>query len=433
MLDRRQFLAGALALGLSPREFGLQLQWARRELARPKTIVSIYLRGGADALNVVVPYADSEYRLLRPGIGIPAEAEKPSEAVLKLDDRFGLHPALSGLMPLWKAKRFAPIVAVGSPHPTRSHFDAQDFMEYAAPGQRGVKEGWLNRYLQLPVDAKDAAQSKRKEEALRAVAIKEVLQRALRGRYPALAVSARRRRGEDALLDLFDPLYGTGETMEEMEKQPKMGAGDREEPGEGAVRVGRDTIATMRRLNAILDAPGKKKDPRVRYPKGSFGQGLATLAKIIQSDAGLESACLDLNGWDTHAQQGGATGSMANRLRNLGDGLGAFALDLGPRLDDVVVLVMTEFGRTCRENGTSGTDHGHGSFMFALGGNIAGGRVHGNWPGLGDKNLYQGRDLQVTTDFREVFRDVLEGFAGRKLPKAFFPAYVLARKRFGIC
>ncbi|MEZ6195684.1 MAG: DUF1800 family protein [Planctomycetota bacterium] len=424
-LDRRRFLALGAAAAAWPR-LGAG---APRLCLGPngkRCVVAVYLRGGADALNIVVPHADPLYAQLRPGIGIAAEATDDEPGVVKLDERFGLHPALSGLEPLWKAKRLAPIVCTGSPHPTRSHFDAQDFMEYAAPGSRTVKDGWLNRYLQLRTVAAEGSAQKA-DQALRGLAVKKVLPRALRGDFPALAVDGRRKKDVDEVLDVFDPLYGGGDTMSEIESMT-----ERDEPGEGAVQVGRDTIATLRRLDAILEDPAATTRKGVKYPRGGFGSGLETIARVVKAKAGLEAACLDIGGWDTHSQQGGARGNMANRLRELGDGLAAFAADLGPQFEDVVVVVMTEFGRTCLENGTFGTDHGHGSATLVLGGGVAGGKVRGDWPGLDPKKLYQGRDLQVTTDFREIFRDVLENHLGAKLPKDFFPDYELARKGLGL-
>ncbi len=372
-----------------------------------KTIVTIYLRGGADALNMIVPFGDKHYRDLRPQIAITADAKKESERLIPLDKMFGFHPALASFKPLYDAKVMAPIVCVGSPHPTRSHFDAQDFMEYAAPGRRDIKDGWLNRYL---------AASDQSRNGLRGVALQKKLPRSLRGDYPVLAVSPRKTKQMEEVLDEFDDLYGGG-----------MG---KKRASDSAVRVGRDTISTLRKFNSIVE--GSSIVPStVTYPKGRFAKGLSQIAKVIKARTGLEAACLDVSGWDTHANQGGATGSYARRLKMVADSVAAFFSDIGDKqMKDVCILIMTEFGRTCRENGNQGTDHGHGSAMMVLSGSLNGGRVVGDWSGLDPKKeLYQGRDLQVTTDYRTVFQSCLTDFMGFKMPKDFFPEYSYPKSR----
>ncbi len=373
-----------------------------------KTLLVVYLRGGADALNMIVPYGDKFYRELRPQIAITPDAEKEAERLIKLDNMFGLHPSLKAFKPFYDAGTMAPLVCVGSPHPTRSHFDAQDFMEYAAPGRRDVKDGWLNRFL--------AASGSQEKSGLRAVALQKKLPRSLRGDYPVLAVPSGKSKKVESVLNEFDDLYGGG-----------MG-GDKDV--DGAVQVGRDTIATLRRFNSIVD--GSSIVPsEIDYPRGSFARGLAQIAKVIKAKAGLEAACLDVSGWDSHTNQGGAVGSYGRRLKSVADGLAAFMNDLGQKqMKDVCVLVMTEFGRTCRENGNQGTDHGHGSAMMVLSGSLNGGRVVGQWAGLDPKKqLYQGRDLQVTTDFRTVFQDCLVDFMGFGIPKDFFPEFKYPKSR----
>ncbi|MFT7619137.1 MAG: hypothetical protein ACI97A_002786 [Planctomycetota bacterium] len=411
-MKRRELLkVGLGTIGstlLVPSALGARIFSAPLADATKRTIVAIYLRGGADALNMIVPYGDKFYRQLRPQIAITADAEKENERLIKLNKMFGFHPALAALKPFYDKGMMAPIVCVGSNHPTRSHFDAQDFMEYAAPGSRSVKDGWLNRYL--------AAVEVQNKTGLRGVALQKKLPRSLRGSYPVLAVPAGKSGKLIKVLDEFDDLYG--------------GDMDGKRTKDGAEQVGRDTISRLRRFHSIVE--GSSIAPStVTYPKGRYAQGLSQIARLIKANAGLETACLDVGGWDTHTNQGGATGNYANRLKGIADGISAFARDLGDkRMKDVCVMVMTEFGRTCRENGNQGTDHGHGSAMLMLSGSLNGGRVVGDWAGLDPKKqLYQGRDLQVTTDFRQVFHDTLKDYMGFDVPSSFFPDYSPPKSR----
>ncbi|MDP6539243.1 MAG: DUF1501 domain-containing protein [Planctomycetota bacterium] len=413
-MKRRTFLK---ASGASFASLALPLPAAHLRSAfgddepRP-TLVVVYLRGGADPLNMVVPYSDDRYYELRTTIAIPPEDTAEGPGVLRLDRDFGLHPAMSSLMPYWEDEKLAPILNVGSPHPTRSHFDAQDFMEYAAPGMRTVRNGWLNRFL-------SASDREGEGSDLRALAMQGLLPRSLRGSYTALAVPEERVLGDEELLDLYGPLYGgSGGAME-----------PRREGEDSLIDAGRDTFETLERFREIVGRKEGRSRRRGRYPDDGLGSAMRDLARVIRSGAGLEVAALDVGGWDTHAGQGGATGSMANRLRSLADALAAFMGDIGPHARRTLVMVMTEFGRTCRENGNSGTDHGHGSAMFLLGGSVAGGRVHGKWTGLEEANLYQRRDLEVTTDFRDVFGEVLREHFRFDAPKDFFPEYSAGRVR----
>ena len=402
--------------------------FAGEEEKRP-TLLVIFLRGGADALNVVVPYADERYYELRPTIAIPAESSEGQEGVLRLDDEFGLHPALASLMPAWKEKRLAPILNVGSPHPTRSHFDAQDFMEYAAPGLRTVRAGWLNRYLALSDRARAKAGDQvqaGQPEGLRVLAMQGLLPRSLRGDVPVLAVPEKKVLGDDELLDVFGPLYGESATGEPADAA--MG-GERDER-DAVLESGRDTVQALERFRAIVDgSPNAAGD----YPPGRLGSALSDLARVIRAGEELELAALDVIGWDTHINQGGTRGLMADLLSNLGDSLAAFMNDLGEHRERTLVLAMTEFGRTCKENGNYGTDHGHGGLMLLLGGGVAGGKVHGRWNGLSEKSLYESRDLRVTTDFRDVFAEVLLQHFRFETPADFFPGYEpeRVRKLFG--
>ncbi len=416
-MKRREFLrlsgAGALALG-APFPLRHGLSTLSRAPKPGPILVVIYLRGGQDPLNVVVPYKDENYYKIRPTIAIPAGKTEGEASVLPLDKKFGLHPALAPLVPLFKSKRFAPILAVGSPHPTRSHFDAQDFMEYAAPGIRTIRQGWLNRYLEA------TANRNGKDSELRALAFQGLLPRSLRGPYPVLAAGG--RSADAKVLDLFGELYGEGEDAGAMGGDP--GAGGmrkREDETDKVLETGRATVTTLRRLQEVL---AKAPPSRVRYPRGVLGSKLEGIARVIRAGVPLEVACADWNGWDHHAREGGLDGTMNRMLTELGGSLRAFLEDLGPHADRTLVLTMTEFGRTARENGNTGTDHGHAGLMLAVGGKIKGGRILGKWPGLDEKSLYQGRDLAVTTDFRDVFAEVLRKHMGwRRMPRDFFPEY----------
>lgn len=397
-LTRRDVLKAAAVASVMP-AFRLQDSESKRTFRGRPTLVVIYQRGGMDALNAVVPFGDKRYYEIRPTLAIPPKDGDDGPGVLALDKTFGLHPAMKPLMPYWEQKRFAPVINVGSPHTTRSHFDAQDFMEYAAPGLRTVRDGWLNRYL--------AATKPAEEVPIRAVAMQGLLPRALRGQVPCLAVPENRVLKNDKVLDSFEDLYGGGE-MGERKDDP-------------VVESGLDTIETLKAYKEIVEkgAQGRK----TKYPGGGAAAKLRDIASLIHAGTGLEVACLDVGGWDDHANEGGNTGAMATRLADLTGAIGAFAEDLGERLDGTLVMVMTEFGRTCRENGNNGTDHGHGATMLLLGGALKGGRVLGDWRGLEDKALYESRDLPVATDFRDVFAEVMRGHMGWDPAKDFFPDY----------
>jgi len=401
---RREFLrtAGVAAgLAMSPSAFAKSLTPTPGASGKG-TLVCIYLRGGADFLNMIVPYRDDDYHQARPTLSLHKE-----DGLVELDSKFGLHPGLSAFAPLWKAKKIAAIVATGSPHPTRSHFDAQDFMEFAAPGNRTVRNGWLNRYL--------AATQKKGASEFRAMAIQELLPRSLRGNYPVLAVpsSMEKRKGEKTL-SRFEEFYGAGTKGAEKMKGEMM-----ERPDEKIVESGRITIKTLRRYRELL-AKGKST---VRYGNDRIGKRLQSIAKVLKAGAGLEIAGVDVGGWDDHANQGSVEGNHHTRLANLSGGIASFCEDLGEQLDKTTIVIMTEFGRTVRENGNNGTDHGHGGGMFVIGGGVRGGRIFGDWKGLGPGSLYNDRDLPVTTDFRDVMAEILHGTFGFKAPRGFFPDY----------
>jgi uncharacterized protein (DUF1501 family) len=430
-LSRRVFVKrGALALlalGLPPR-FLPRALLAETPNARKKTIVCIFQRGAVDGLNMVVPFGEQAYYRNRRAIAVPAPGGV--RAAIDLDGFFGLHPSLSQLQELWGRKELAIIHAVGSPHPTRSHFEAQDYMETAAPGS-AVSDGWLNRVLQdtgcaecsgrtLADGAAHAADHAAGQLALatspfRGVAMTQALPRALQGRSAALAIPDLERfgiaNGSDlALESTFARLYGT-------------------DSGDAVAAAGSDAFEAMTILKNL--EPGRYR-PRagVTYPAGDFGKSLRQIAQLIKADVGLEIAFTDIKGWDTHSNQGAATGALATRLTELSRGMRALYDDLDDRAEDVVILTMSEFGRTVAENGSGGTDHGHANCMFVLGGNVSGGRIHGRWPGLEREQLYEGRDLELTTDFRDVFAEVAATHLGATGLDRVFPDYAVDRSRF---
>ncbi|PIE24196.1 MAG: hypothetical protein CSA62_05175 [Planctomycetota bacterium] len=436
-LTRRSFLARSAGMA-SALAFPVPLRYASGAFApdpreRPVLVV-VFLRGGQDPLQTLVPYKDADYYAMRPTIAIPAKAKNPAEQVIPLTKAWGLHPSLGSLKALWDEGCFAPLICTGSPHPTRSHFDAQDFMEYAAPGLRGIRDGWLNRFL--------AQSSGRwgKDSELRGLAMQNLLPRSLRGEYPVLAVPRGSTKRTDALLDFFDDLY-----LDDTPKKPEpsMGAGmqgrqmdpakrgkkrakrrdkgmmeRREDP---VVATGRATIQTLRRYREI-ESRGQQGS-KLRYPTGSLGPRLERIAKVIKSGEAIEVACADWNGWDHHARQGGLEGRYTQMISHVADSIGVFLRDLGPHKKRTLVVTMSEFGRTCRENGNSGTDHGHGGMMMLCGGPVRGKKVYGAWPGLQGSELYQGRDLRVSTDFRDVLNEILVRHMQWKTPRDFFPDY----------
>ena len=349
-----------------------------------------------------------------------ALARTGESGVLDLNGRFGLHPALAPLLPIYKAGHLAAIQACGSPNATRSHFDAQDYMESAVPGEKTVRDGWLTRALSACPE--DRAKT---ETAFRAVAMTDRLPRSLMGRQQALAIPD---------LDTFDV---KGQTA----MRGKSGASDGFESlyddavGDVLNGTGKETFEALRQLRAIT-AQNYVPANKARYPRGKFGESLQQIAQLIKADVGLEIAFAESGGWDTHANQGASQGTLARRLGEFGNGLAALYSDLGDRMSDVVILTMSEFGRTVRHNGNNGTDHGHGTCFLALGGNVHGGRVLGSWPGLAPEQLYQGpgdpepRDLQVTTDFRDVFGEIAQKQMGVRDLKAIFPGYAVGAEKF---
>lgn len=418
--SRRRFLARSGSLLLGGSAPGLLRGSDKDPPPSPRegrpTLVTIYLRGGVDTLGVLVPFREARYAKLRPTLAVPAPDAKGKGASLPLDDTFAMNPNLPELHDLYTRGICSPVVCVGSHHSTRSHFDAQDFMERAAPGLRHVKDGWLNRYLSETRTDRDTP--------LRAIAMQRRLPRSLRGSYPVLATPSAGEATE--AMDAFDGLHRShdesGAAAAEG-KEPAPAAGLRRK----IVESGRNTIERLRYLDEIAARGNGASGDDGGYPGSSFGRQMRQVAGIIKADAGLEIAAVDYDGWDHHVDEGPSEGNMAKHLSNVSAGVGAFVRDLGPRMDRVLILLMSEFGRTVAENGNRGTDHGHGGLMIAVGGMVEGGRVLGRWNGLAEDQLYEGRDLPVHTDFRNVFAETLQsllGFDG--VAAGMFPEYAPA-------
>jgi uncharacterized protein (DUF1501 family) len=413
MMNRRFFLKNS---GIALASLGaatMSPSFLTRALAqtdknkRRRVLIAIFQRGAMDGLNAVVPYGEPEYYSLRPSIAIPRPGSSVPAgqgfnalpgAAIDLDGFFGLHPSMSAFKPLYDSGQLAIVHAVGSPDSTRSHFDAQDYMESGTPGVKSTTDGWLNRYLQAKPD--------QQASPFRAVAMGANMPRTMQGRASTIAMNSINdfaiRGGEmnGTVQGGFEALY--------------------QQTVNDALRgTGKETFEAVKLLKQVN--PGQYKPaPGVVYPRGQFGDRLRQVAQLIKSDIGLEVAFTDTGGWDTHANE---TSQLVQRLTEFSQGIGALYADLKDRADEVVILTMTEFGRTARENGNRGTDHGHASVMFALGGGVKGGKVYGKWPGLKTSQLYEGRDLALTTDFRDVFAEVAKYHLGATSLNAIFPGH----------
>ncbi len=417
-MDRRFFLKsggiGLASFGLmaAAPEFLHQFAGAAtlgRDPGRKKVLVTIFQRGAVDGLNVVVPHGDGSYYDLRPTIAVPQP--KKTDGAIDLDGHFGLHPSLAALEPLWRSNQFAIVEAVGSPDNTRSHFDAQDYMESGTPGNKGTRDGWLNRVLQGD-KAKD-------QSPFRAVAMTQQLPRSLYGRAPSVAMS-----------NLADFSIKAGIYSQSM--QGGFEAAWQENAKDGLGETGKETFEAVNFLKQANPAQYKPENG-ASYPNTDFGRSMTQIAQLIKAGVGLEIAFTDTGNdirWDTHVNEGNARGQLANYLRTFGQALAAFSTDLGKRMDDVVVITMSEFGRTARENGTRGTDHGHANAMCVLGNSVQGGKVYGDFRGLKNDKLYEGRDLDVTTDFRDVFAEAAYKHIGNKDLAAIFPGYAASANKF---
>src|ERR1700731_1510113 len=395
-ISRRYFLksGGIAMLGMASLPSFLQRAIAATAAPNKKKMVVLFQRGAMDGLNVVVPFGERNYYQMRPTIAIPEPRRGGTEAAIDLDGFFGLHPSLQPLQTLFKNGQLAIVQAVGSPDPTRSHFDAQDFMESGTPGRKATDDGWLNRALQgMPEE---------KATPFRAVAFGPYLPRTLQGTAPAVAIPD---------LKQFK-MYGPQQTVEGGFEAMYAQTVDQALRG-----VGHETFEAVDQLKKIN--PDKyEPENRADYPKNRFGQSLQEIAELFKAEVGLEVAFLDSGGWDHHVNEGGVQGQLSNLLKDLGQGISAFHQDMGDRMGDVVFVSMSEFGRTAHENGNRGTDHGHANCMFVMGGDIRGGKVYTRWPGLSEDHLNQGRDLAVTTDYRSVLGEIISKHMGDRDLKA---------------
>ncbi len=414
-MQRRQLLQAAAAAGLTwaavgRTGFAATATQAGQQLPGNKRLVVVFLRGAVDGLSVVVPYGEAAYTQARSSIALARPGQ--DGGVLDLDGHFGLNPNLAPLMPLWQSGKLAFVQASGSPDPTRSHFDAQDYMESGTPGRKNTPDGWLNRLLGAEPPA--VVQAGAHASVTRGISVGATLPRIWAGPNPVANIANGARATKPTLLDrpqvskAFDSLYSGDDAMSRAYRESQASHAEVSEAMSPAA-MDREQMA------ANNGAP---------LPNG-FPEDAGRLAQLMRRDPNVQIAFLALGGWDTHVNQGGAKGQLANRLQPLGQGLAELATRLGPTFDDTTVLVMSEFGRTVRQNGTGGTDHGHGNVMWALGGNIAGGKVYGRWPGIDASSLNEGRDLAVTTDFRQVLAGVCAhnlGLSDNELA-AVFPAF----------
>jgi uncharacterized protein (DUF1501 family) len=416
VLTRRVFLRGSaiamVGMGRAP-------MWLARTAAaegrKRKTLVAIFMRGAADGLNIVAPFGDPQYHEVRPTLGLQSPRSQdenlnngPFGPVIDLDGKFGLHAGLRPFKELWDKKQLAIVQATGSPDPSRSHFDAQDYMESGTPGKTG--NGWLNRALADPAPG---------ASPLRAVALSNRVPRTLRGEYEAVALGNVQdfNISDQERLAILRNMYSLT-------------------PDATMRRTGKDAFEAMKMLQSMTKeqapnggerstfpsaAPGPLQNNRPSYNAGGqLGRNLQELARLLKADAGVEAAFAEVDGWDHHQNENTQLPGLLNQFSNA---IAAFCQDLGDRMEDVVIVTMSEFGRTVGENGTGGTDHGHGSLMMVLGGVVQGGKIYGEWPGLEKEQLFEGRDLAVTTDFRTVLSELVRGHLGRNDSSPVFPGF----------
>ena len=400
MMTRRVFLKNGsltlVSLGFAP---AFVARAAEAAQARQKVLVAIFQRGAVDGLNMIVPFGEKAYYSARPSIAIPKPNER--DGAIDLDGFFGLHPRMAPLEPYFKRGELAIVHACGSHDETRSHFDAQDYMESGTPGVKSTHDGWMNRYLH--------AKEHENASPFRAVALAPSLPRTLQGSAPALAIGqlgqfgVRAGMASDMMASSFEAQYA--------------------QAADSLLRpTGKEAFDAVKMIKDVNPA-GYQPSNNAQYPPSAYGDALKQIAQIVKGNLGLEVAFAETGQWDHHTNEGSTQGQIANRLNDFASGLAAFAQDLGDRMADVVLITMSEFGRTVKENGNRGTDHGHGNAMLILGGGVKGGKVYGKWPGLERDQLWQGRDLAITTDFRDVFAEAVTSHLGAKDVSKIFPGY----------
>ncbi len=405
IFSRRYFMkqGGIAMVGLSAMPAFLQRAIAATPSSGKKQLVVLFQRGAADGLNMVVPFGEQNYYRMRPSIAIPEPRRGGTDCAVDLDGFFGLHPSLAPLEPLFRKNELAIVHAAGSPDPTRSHFDAQDFMESGTPGRKATEDGWLNRALET-IPEENAS-------PFRAVAMGANLPRMLRGSAPAIAL---------ADVKQF-------KVMAQNSSQGQVAEGGFEamyaQTVDHALRgTGTETFEAIEMLRKA--DPGKyQPENGADYGKNRLGQSLQQIGQLLKADIGAEILFVDCGGWDNHVNEGGVQGQLSNLLKDLGQGMAAFRQDLGDRMQNIEFVTTSEFGRTAKENGNRGTDHGHANCMFAMGGDVKGGKVYGRWPGLNEGQLNEGRDLALTTDFRSVLGEILRKHNGVKDLAAVFPGF----------
>lgn len=413
-MNRRFFLhKGALAIAGTAAipSFLVRSVMAENSAGPRRRLVVVFQRGAADGLNIVVPYREKNYYSMRPSIAVP------QNQVLDLDGFFGLHPSLAAFQPLYQQGHLAIVHAAGSPDTTRSHFDAQDYMESGTPGVKSTQDGWLNRALQAEDLRHRCAGTCEQHTAFRALALGADVPRTLAGKIPAIALNnvngftvAGRGPNLSPAASAFEAMYAD--------------SGDRILHPAGDETF--DAVKMLRSANPAQYAPAAGAN----YPNSEFGNNMKQIAQLLKANLGVEVAFTDVNGWDTHQNQGSVNGQLANRLTDFSGSIAAFWRDMGDDAGNITLVTMSEFGRTARENGTGGTDHGHANAMFILGGNVKGGKVYGRWPGLDNDQLNEGRDLKLTTDFREVLGEVVTQTLGTTNLELIFPGASLAPNRF---
>lgn len=391
---------------------------------RGKTLVVIFLRGGADGLNLVVPYGDPAYAKLRPGLGLKyAKGNQPNN-LIDLDGFFGLHPRLGPLAPMFQSGLGVALHAVGHHQNTRSHFEEQDVWETGVIGNTVNSDGWLNRHLATSEG----------RGPLRAVAVGDNMPRILHGDAPAYSI-----RGIEDLAfpsDRIDPAR-MAHALEHAYQRDAMQ--DQDAARDLLAETANTTLDGVKQLRDLVTQP---YTPAAAYPETQLGRKLKEVARLIKADIGVEVAEVDLDGWDTHQNQGqGVNGAFANLAGQLAGAIAAFQTDMADRMDDVLVLTLSDFGRTAAENGTNGTDHGWGNCMFLFGGPVAKAnaiasaagnerKVLTTWPGLGPEQLHDGRDLENTMDFRDVIAEVVRVHLGNKHLETVLPEHEF--KRVGV-
>jgi uncharacterized protein (DUF1501 family) len=404
---RRAFLkSGALAIVATAAipSFLTRAVFADTNGGKRKRLVLIFQRGAADGLNIVLPYAEPQYYKLRPNLAVPPPGMANGNGALDLDGFFGLHPAMASFQPLWRDKHLAIVHAAGSPDSTRSHFDAQDYMESGTPGVKSTEDGWLNRTLHQQNGAQHDAES-----PFRAVAMGTSLPRIMSGSEPAVALNninefgvAGRAQASGMLTSTFESMYASSvDTVLH-----------------GAAQETFDAVKMLKSADPAKYTPASN----AKYPRGRLGDSLRQLAQLMKADLGVEVAFADIGGWDHHVNE---APQLNNVLREFSQSISAFWYDLGPLAEDTVIVTMSEFGRTARENGNRGTDHGHANVMFVLGGPVRGGRVYGKWPGLEEHQLNEGRDLALTTDFRTVMGEAVGRQMGVRDVSRVFPGFTM--------